>query len=149
MGYLLKTIVLRAVIDTSVVVAALRSRGGASNALLRLAAQGRIVMLATTALFLEYEDVLQRPEQRAVHGLTEEQIEQFLSALASIVEPVTVHFAWRPQLDDPADEMVLECAVNGQANAIATFNVKDFQAAGKRFGVSILPPRDVLQMVRT
>src|ERR1700749_2807901 len=92
--------VLRTVIDTSVVVAALRSREGASNALLRLVGTGQIRALATPALFLEYEEVLKRPEQRAAHGLDHHAVDRFLAALASAVEPVQVHIGWRPQLRD-------------------------------------------------
>jgi putative PIN family toxin of toxin-antitoxin system len=138
--------VLRVVLDTSVVVAALRSRIGASNEVLRLVARRRITALATPALFLEYEDVLMRPEQSAVHGLNVREIERVLAALASAVEPVTVHIAWRPQLRDPSDEMVLEAAINGQADALVTFNVKDFIPA-KRFGLSVVRPADLLDKV--
>ena len=108
------------VLDTSVVVAAFRSRLGASNALLRLVAERRLVPLATVALFLEYEDVLTRPEQRDAAGLTLEDVERVFAALASAIEPVEVHYAWRPQLDDPDDELVLEAAVNGRADAAVT-----------------------------
>jgi putative PIN family toxin of toxin-antitoxin system len=138
---------LRAVIDTSVVIAALRSRRGASSALLRLVATGRLATLATPALFLEYEEVLKRPAQRAVHGLDHGTIDTFLAALASAIEPVTVHIAWRPQLRDPSDEMVLEAAINGRADVIVTFNVKDFAPAA-RFGVSVRLPADVLKEAR-
>jgi len=139
--------VLRIVLDTSVIVAGLRSRSGASNKLLGLIARGHAVALATPALFLEYEEVLKRTEQRAVHGLADAQIERFLEAFASVIEPVTVHFGWRPQLNDPADEMVLEAAINGRADALVTFNVRDFSAAGARFGVLILRPGEVLKKV--
>jgi putative PIN family toxin of toxin-antitoxin system len=140
--------VLRAVIDTSVVVAVLRSSEGGSNALLRLVAMRRIVALATPALFLEYEEVLKRPEQRAAHGLDGDQIERFLAAWASAIEPVAVHIGWRPQLRDPSDEMVLEAAINGRADALVTFNVRDFAAAGDRFGIRVMRPVDVLDEVR-
>lgn len=139
---------LRVVVDTSVVVAALRSRSGASNELLRRAARRRIAALATPALFLEYEEVLKRAEQKAAHGLDDEQIEGFLSAFASIVEPVDVHFAWRPQLRDPADEMILEAAINGRADAIVTFNVKDFATSVAQFGLAVLSPSQVLERMR-
>lgn len=102
--------------------------------------------LATTALFLEHEEVLMRPEQRASHGLSARQVEGFLAALASAVEPVAVHIAWRPQLRDAADEMVLEAAINGRADAIVTFNVKDFIPAG-RFGMSVVRPADLLNRI--
>ena len=103
--------------------------------------------LATPALFLEYEEVLKRPEHRAAHGLDHEAIDAFLAALASAIEPVTVHIAWRPQLRDPSDEMVLEAAINGRADVIVTFNVKDFAPAA-RFGVSVRFPADVLKEAR-
>ena len=92
--------------------------------------------------------MLSRPEQRASHGLGIRQVEAVLAALASIVEPVTVHFAWRPQLRDPADEMVLEAAINGKADAIVTFSVKDFTPA-ERFGLPVVRPADLLDRMRS
>jgi predicted nucleic acid-binding protein len=83
---------------------------------LRLVAARKLVPLATTALFLEYEAVLKRSEQRLTHGLQLDEIDQFLAALASACEVVDVRFQWRPQLNDTNDEMVLEAAVNGRAD---------------------------------
>jgi putative PIN family toxin of toxin-antitoxin system len=138
---------LRIVLDTSVVVAGLRSRLGAANALLRLVANRRLRLLATPPLFLEYEEVLKRPEQRLTHGLTLEEIDGLLAELAALIEPVEIHFRWRPQGRDPSDEMVLEAAVNGQADALVTYNVADFATAGERFNIAILGPRELLQRV--
>src|SRR5580704_7764310 len=120
------SMVRRVVLDTSVVVAALRTRSGAGNAVLRLVATGRLVVLATPPLFVEYEDILHRPEQRLAHGLSPVEVDEFLAELAALIEPVEVHFQWRPQLPDPNDEMVLEAAINGQADALVTYNVADF-----------------------
>jgi putative PIN family toxin of toxin-antitoxin system len=139
--------VLRIVIDTSVLVAGLRSRVGASNALLQLVALGRVRPLATPAMFLEYEDVLGRPEQRAVHGLNDEGIERILAGLASTIEPVEIHFAWRPQLHDASDEMVLEAAINGRADALVTFNTRDFVTAATTFGLRVKQPGEILNEV--
>jgi putative PIN family toxin of toxin-antitoxin system len=136
------------VLDTSVVVAALRTRLGAGNAVLRLVARRRVVALATPPLFLEYEDVLKRPEHQLVHGLAPEAIDEFLAELASLIEPVEVHFQWRPQSRDPNDEMVLEAAINGQADALVTYNIADFAEAGERFRVSVLRPGDLLKKVK-
>jgi putative PIN family toxin of toxin-antitoxin system len=97
----------RVVLDTSVIVAGLRSRLGASNRLLEFVAEERLVPLVTTALFLEYEEVLKRPEQRLATGMDEKDIAGFMGAFASAAEPVEVHFLWRPQLADPDDEIVL------------------------------------------
>ena len=72
----------------------------------------------------------------------------FLDAIAALVDPVDTHFLWRPQLRDPADEMVLEAAVNGQAHAIVTLHVRDFGAAAARFGVSLLLPRAALALLK-
>ena len=138
----------RVVLDTSVVVAALRTRAGAGNAVLRLVAQRRLIPLATPPLFLEYEDVLKRPEQRLAHGLSPEAIDEFLAELAALIEPVEVHFQWRPQVRDPNDEMVLESAINGTADALVTYNIADFVLAGERFSMPILHPAVLLKKVR-
>jgi putative PIN family toxin of toxin-antitoxin system len=140
--------VRRAVLDTSVVVAALRSRSGASNALLELVALGTLRPLVSTALFLEYEEVLQRPENRLATGMSEQDVEGFLAALASAAEAVEVNFRWRPQLKDPKDELVLEAAVNGRAEALVTHNVRDFEPAARLFGLRVLLPRDLLKELK-
>ena len=138
----------RIVLDTSVVAAGLRSRLGAANALLRLVANRRLQLLATPPLFLEYEEVLKRPEQRLSHGLTLEEIDGLLAELAALIEPVEIHFLWRPQGRDPSDEMVLEAAVNGYAEALVTYNVAHFAAAGERFKIAIVEPGELLRKVR-
>ncbi len=136
------------VLDSSVVVSAFRSRHGAANRVLGLVAARRIVPLATPALFLEYEDVLKRPEQRAVSGLSLAEVDEALDALAAAVEPVEVRFTWRPQLADANDEMVLEAAVNGQADALVTHNLADFAAAAPRFGLTLLRPGELLERIK-
>jgi putative PIN family toxin of toxin-antitoxin system len=138
----------RVVLDTSVVVAGLRTRSGAGNAVLRLIANRQVVALATPPLFLEYEEVLKRPEHRLAHALAPDAIDEFLAELAALVEAVEVHFLWRPQVRDPSDEMVLEAAINGQADALITYNVTDFALAGERFAIPILRPADLLKKVR-
>lgn len=137
--------VQRVVLDSSVVVSAFRSRRGAAHAVLALVASRRIVPLATVALFMEYEDVLKRAEQRSVTRLSLAEIDGALSALAAVIEPVEIHFAWRPQLPDPNDEMVLEAAISGQADALVTHNLADFAAAGPRFGLLVITPADLLR----
>jgi putative PIN family toxin of toxin-antitoxin system len=136
------------VLDTSVVVAALRTRLGAGNAVLQLVARRRLVALAAPPLFLEYEEVLKRPEQRLAHGLAPEALDRFLAEFAALIEPVEVHFQWRPQSRDPNDEMVLEAAINGQADALVTYNVADFAGPAERFRISVLRPADLLRKVK-
>ena len=112
--------------DTNVIVAAFRSRRGASNALLRLADARRVTPLCSTALFLEYEAVLSRPQTRAVTGHGLDDVAAIMRALAALCEPVDISFRMRPMLRDADDEMVLEAAFNGRADAIVTHNVRDF-----------------------
>jgi putative PIN family toxin of toxin-antitoxin system len=141
--------VLRVVLDTSVLVAGLRSRLGASNELLARVASGELVPLVTTALFLEYEEVLLRAEHRLATGMSEADVAGFLAAFASASEGVDVHFQWRPQLSDPADEMVLEAAINGRAGALVTHNISDFAEAGRRFGLRVVAPGDLLKELKS
>jgi putative PIN family toxin of toxin-antitoxin system len=131
---------VRVVFDTSVLVAGLRSRLGASNRVLFEVAEERCTPLVTTAVFLEYEAVLLRPEQRLATGMNPEDVEGFLAAFASAAEPVELNFLWRPQLRDPADELMLEAAVNGRADGLVTHNIGDFQSATARFGIRTLTP---------
>ncbi len=131
---------MRLVLDTSVIVSAFRSRHGASRAMLDLLYAGRFQALASQALFLEYEDVLGRPEQRAVHLLDEGRLDDLLRDLAALMLPVEIRFRYRPLLRDPDDELVLEAALNGSAEAIVTHNVRDFLPAASSFGIAVIPP---------
>jgi putative PIN family toxin of toxin-antitoxin system len=135
---------MRVVLDTSVIVAGLRSRAGASKAVLQQLSWTRFQIVASPALFLEYEEVLKRNE----HGLPVDQVDGFLSELARIIQPVHIRFIWRPQLMDADDEMVLDAAINGQASAIVTHNGRDFDRAARRFGISVWTPAEMLRILR-
>lgn len=126
----------------------MRSPRGASAAILRAARQGRATLLASVPLALEYEAVASRAEHRVAAGLSEREVNIFLTAVVAMAEPVATHFLWRPQLRDPGDEMVLEAAVNGRADALVTFNMRDFGAVPAQFGVQVLLPRDAIRRIR-
>jgi putative PIN family toxin of toxin-antitoxin system len=140
---------VRLVLDTDVVVAAMRSPTGASAAIVRLARQDRVTLLVSVALALEYEAVCRRPEHRLAAGLNEDEVNVFVDAVIALAQPVTMHFLWRPQLRDPCDEMVLEAAINGEADALVTFNARDFGEAPRHFGVDLLLPREVIMRIRS
>src|ERR1035438_6686751 len=128
---------MRCVLDTNVVVAGMRSPSGASAALLMAARHAKITMLANVALALEYEATCRRAEHGVAAGLKPAQVTIFIDAVIAMLEPVETHFLWRPQLRDPADEMVLEAAVNGRADALVTFNRRDYGTAPAQFGVEV------------
>lgn len=134
--------------DTTVVIAGLRSPTGASAELLRMARREQITLLASVPLFVEYEAKCVEAEHRSAAGLSREDAEAFLDGLAAIVEPVTIHYSWQPQLSDPADEMVLEAAVNGGAKMLVTFNQRHFGTAPSRFGIELLLPSEALKRTR-
>lgn len=134
---------MRWVLDTDVLVAAVRSDTGASRQILRAGLLGQFRWLVSVPLFIEYEAVLQRPEHLAASGLSTTDVTTLLDAAAVVIEPVRLAFLWRPQLRDPNDDMVLEAAVNGSASGIVTSNQRDF-AGADRFGLQIYIPREAL-----
>ena len=130
------------VIDTNVLVAALRSRTGWSRRMLSQVLRSELTAGVSVPLFIEYEAVLQRPEQRSAFGLTSSEVDDFLAGLAGVLHPIDISFLWRPQLKDPGDEMVLEAAVNGSCSHIVTWNVRDFAQAVPRFHLQCVTPAD-------
>ena len=112
------------------------------------ARRGAVTPVANVALALEYEATCRLAEHRLAAGLDLDQVGIFIDAVIAMAEPVETHFMWRPQLRDPADELVLEAAVNGRAEAIVTFNRRDFGVAPKRFGIDLLTPAEALGRIR-
>ena len=129
-------------------MAGLRSDRGASRQLLISALDREIEMLVSVPLMVEYEAVLTRPEHLDASGMTSRQVNEVLDALARVLIPVPLRFLWRPRLKDPADEMVLETAVNGAADRLVTFNVRHLAVAAREFGVRVLRPPEMWKEVR-
>ncbi len=139
---------MRLVLDTDVLVAAFRSASGASRELLIAALDERYVLLASTALWLEYEAVLTRPSQLAAMRLSAIDVRDVLAALATVAEQVVIHFLWRPVLADAEDELVLDLAMNGRADMLVTFNQGDFADVSKTFQIEIVTPAVALRRLR-
>jgi len=121
-------------------VAAIRSDAGASRRLLVAALERRFTPLVSVALLIEYESVLMRDEHLTTAGISPDEVATLLDAVALVAEPVRLAFRWRPMLPDPDDDMVLEVAVNGGADAIVTMNRRDFVRTAATFGIEVLSP---------
>lgn len=136
---------MKIVLDTDVIIAGMRSPSGASAEIIRRARLGELTMMASVSLFMEYEAKCTLPIHYQAAGLSAQEAEIFINTLASIISPVKTHYLWRPQLRDPADEMVLEAAVNGGAKALISFNQKHFGLTPQRFGIQLLLPSEFLR----
>jgi putative PIN family toxin of toxin-antitoxin system len=117
---------MRVVLHTDVVIAAFRSKTGASRALLDYALQRKITMVVSVPLLFEYEAILKRSRQQEVHGLTDEELERALQLIAKTCDKQPLHFLLRPQLQDVADEMVLETAINGRVDMLGSLQPTAF-----------------------
>ena len=123
-------------------VAALRSRRGASFALLSLVGVRQFEICVSVPLVFEYEDVLSREEL----GIDAGDASEVLNYLCAVAHRQQVHFLWRPWLRDAKDDMVLEAAVAGQCSHIVTINSRDFVGTEK-FGVQALWPAESLTKI--
>ena len=135
------------VLDTDVLVAAFRSETGASRQILLAALDRRFELLISVPLMLEYEAVLSRPEHLKGSGASEKDVAEILDGLALVGKRVRFAFRWRPALLDPNDDMVLETAVNGHADAIVTFNQRDFESVAGRFSCRVMRPWEFLRVL--
>jgi putative PIN family toxin of toxin-antitoxin system len=137
---------LTVVLDTNVLVAALRSPHGASAALVSATPTAVWTPALSVPLYLEYQEVLLRPGMVAA-TLTPDDILAFCRYLASISLLQEIFFLWRPYLPDPGDDMIFEVAIAAQADYIITHNVRHFAGVGA-FGVTPITPADFLMLLR-
>jgi putative PIN family toxin of toxin-antitoxin system len=132
------------VIDTNVVIAALRSKKGASYKLLSLIGTNKFEIHDSVAIVLEYEDVIQR--FRTEVGLSQDEVSVFVDSLCSMAHHHNIYFVWRPSLPDANDELFLELAISARCEYIVTHNIKDFKGTEK-FGIKAITPREFLQII--
>jgi predicted nucleic acid-binding protein len=134
----------RIVVDTSVLVAGLRSRRGAAFRLLREVGKSRFEIALSVPLVLEYEDVLLRLADDI--GLSPGDIVALLDYFCRVAHLQRIFFLWRPLLPDAKDDLVLEVAVAAECEAVVTYNVRQF-AGAERFGIQILEPGPFLRKI--
>jgi predicted nucleic acid-binding protein len=125
----------------------MRSAVGASRRILTAALAQQFALLISVPLMLEYEAVLKRPEHLRASKTSEEDVGDVLNVMSLVGKRVTFAFRWRPALPDPNDDMVLETAINGNADAIVTFNERHFNPVAARFGCQVMRPGEVLRML--
>jgi predicted nucleic acid-binding protein len=126
----------------------MRSPRGASAELIRRIDEGRATAVLSVALALEYEAICMLAEHRLAAELSAEEAASFVDGLIALAEPVLTFFRWRPQLNDPGDELVLEAAVNGRVDSIVTFNERDLRPAQKSFGIEVINPGEALRRIK-
>lgn len=138
---------MRLVLDTDVMLSGLMSRMGASRVILIAAWEGVVTPLVSLSTLLEYEAVLKRPGNLIAMGLSRAEVDRFLDQWTVLAERVEPHFSWRPSIRDPDDELFVDVALNGAADMIVTFNLRDFRPADDRnpgLGIPVGRPGDVL-----
>ena len=134
----------RIVVDTSVLVAGLRSRRGAAFRLLTEVGKASFEIALSVPLVLEYEDVLLRHAEKT--GLAADDIDALLDYFCRVAHLQRIFFLWRPLLPDPKDDLVLEVAVAAECEAIVTYNIRHF-AGAERFGTQVLEPGPFLRSI--
>ncbi|MFN0112259.1 MAG: putative toxin-antitoxin system toxin component, PIN family [Blastocatellia bacterium] len=131
-------------IDTNVVIAAQRSKRGASSKLMSLIGTGRFGLHISVPLILEYEEILLREWMQL--GLTSRDVDDLLNAICALAEHHQIYFLWRPFLQDEKDEMVLELVLASSCDYLVTYNKRDFRGAEK-LGVRVVDAREFLQTI--
>ena len=135
---------MRIVVDTNVLVAALRSQAGASYAVLLHIHRRNVTPLLSVPLLMEYEEVLKRPG--LLPQLTSADVDTVLDQFASRAVAQRIHFLWRPFLPDPDDDMLVELALAGQASHIVTSNIRDL-APARTLGLQVMTPREFIRQL--
>lgn len=136
---------MRAVMDTNVLVSALRSRSGASYELLRLLRQGKWALMLSNTVLGEYHEVLHR--EAGVLRLTHAEADAYLDVLCALAEQRALTSEWQPAAADPDDEPLVQLAREAAVLYLVTHNIRDVRGAAQ-FGVQVLRPAEFLDLLR-
>ena len=139
---------MRIVLDPASFVTAIRSRVGAAREVVRQILSQEIVPLMDLKLGLEYRDVAVRAEHLAASKLSERDVWELIEAIEAVAESVEIVVKYRPLSNDPNDDMILDLAIAGGADALITSNTKHFRLAGERFGIPVFTPAELLLKLR-
>ena len=139
---------MRAVLDTTILVSAIRSRYGASKAVVDLVLEQRLTLLMDYRIACEYREVMLRPAHVAASHLHFEQIVALLDELEGLAEEIEIDFRHRPLSSDPEDDRILDVAINGSADAIVTSNLRHFVKPAADFGIDVVDAKTILFRIR-
>jgi putative PIN family toxin of toxin-antitoxin system len=134
----------RVILDTNVILAAMRSQSGASHRLLMTIGHAQWQSVVTPALMYEYEDVVRRPGN--VPGLSAQDITDILDLIYRKSHRQMIWFSWRPASPDPGDDLVLDAAIAGGCDFVVSFNERHLRAT-RDFGIEILTPAALLKLI--
>ena len=132
------------VLDTNILVTALRSKRGASFKLISLIDKGPFKVNLSVSLVFQYEEILRR--QRSSLHVTQDDTADFLDYLCSVANLHEIYFLWRPYLPDPQDDMILELAVSAGCKYIVTYNKRDFRGV-ETFGIEVVTAKEFLERI--
>ena len=132
------------VLDTNILVTALRSKRGASFKLISLIDKGPFKVNLSVSLVFQYEEILRR-QRRSLH-IIQDDIADFLDYLCSVANLHEIYFLWRPYLPDPQDDMILELAVSAGCEYIVTYNKRDFRGV-EMFGIEVVTAKEFLEKI--
>ena len=135
---------LRVVLDTNVIVSALRSRKGASFKVVSQIGKSLFQLSVSVPLVLEYESAAKRVSKLV--GLTYSDIDDIVDYICKVAEHREIYYLWRPFLKDPKDDMVLEVAVESESEFIVTHNIRDFVGI-EQFGLQAITPKQLLEKI--
>jgi putative PIN family toxin of toxin-antitoxin system len=136
--------IYQVVLDTNVLRSALQSQKGASFKLLSSIDSKKFKINLSVSLLFEYEDVLKREQTNFL--LDNEDIDDILDYLCKVANKREIFFLWRPYLNDPKDDFILELAVESQSEFIITYNQKDFEGIDI-FGIKAITPKEFLELI--
>jgi putative PIN family toxin of toxin-antitoxin system len=132
------------VLDTNVIFSGLYSQDGSSYTLLSEIGKGKFNVHVSVPLIFEYEDVLKRSQKEL--GLSAKEIDDVLEYLCSVSNPHLLYYSWRPCLNNPDDEMLLELAIAANARFIVTYNIRHFKGI-HGFNVRAIKPSEFLKLL--
>ncbi len=140
---------IKVVVATNVLVAGLIGGKGPNREVLRRCLEGGLQPVVGNALYLEYQDLLNRKKIQELCKQTSVSLMEFLDGFAQVCTAVDARYLWRPNLKDEADNHLVELAIAARAAYIITNNVSDFaQAELKQLGYEVITPEQILRLLR-